>query len=129
MPRFFLEIFPLCQLQIFIMFLSRLSCHGRKHSQTIFTIEILIKILAASTCIIDFFCKSMRDKRKSAFRLQQVIALRHSIALQCNLVHEQTILSPTSCSKKLYDLILSFLHNFGFSKKWHFADYTTNIGP
>ena len=50
--------------------LSRLSCHGRKHSQTIFTIEILIKILAASTCMIDFFCKNMAaskfcDERKS----------------------------------------------------------------
>ena len=54
--------------------LSRLSCHGRKHSQTIFTIEIFIKILAASTCMIDFFCKSMAasnfcDEKKSAFRL------------------------------------------------------------
>ena len=51
--------------------LSRLSCHGRKHSQTIFTIEIPIKILAASTWMIDFFCKSMAasnfcDERKSA---------------------------------------------------------------
>ena len=50
----------------------------------------------------------------NVLRLQQVIASRHSIALQCNLVHEQTILYPTSCSKKIYDL---FLHNFGFSKK------------
>ena len=51
----------------------------------------------------------------NVLRLQQVIALRHSIAFQCNLVHEQTPLSPTSCSKKIYDLFLSFLHNFGFS--------------
>ena len=48
-------------------------CHGRKHSQTIFTIEILIKILAASPCMIGFFCKSMVasnfcDDRKSALR-------------------------------------------------------------
>ena len=34
------------------------SCHGINHSQTIFTIGILIKILAASTCVIDFFCKN-----------------------------------------------------------------------
>ena len=51
---------------------SRLSCHCRKHSQTFFTTEILIKILAASTCMIDFFCKSMAatiycDDRRSAF--------------------------------------------------------------
>ena len=46
---------------------------AEKHSQTIFTIEILIKILAASTCMIDFFCKSMAasnfcDDSKSAQR-------------------------------------------------------------
>ena len=52
----------------------------------------------------------------SVLRLQQVIAFRHPIAFQCNLVHEQTTLSPTSCSQKIYDLLLSFLHNFGFSK-------------
>ena len=63
----------------------------------------------------------------NVLRLQQVIALRHSIAFQRNLVYEQTTLSPTSCSKKIYDLFLSFLHNFGFSKKWHFANYTTSI--
>ena len=61
---------------IVLQVLSRLSCHGRKHSQTIFTIEILIKILAASTCMIDFFCKSMAaskfcDERKSALRRRQ----------------------------------------------------------
>ena len=33
---------------------------------------------------------------------------RRSIGFQCNLIHEQTILSPTSCLKK-YDLFLSFL--------------------
>ena len=63
----------------------------------------------------------------NVLRLQQVIALRHSIVFQCNLVQEKTILSPTSCSKKIYDLFLSFSHNFGFSKNWNFADYTTNI--
>ena len=51
--------------------LSRLSYHGRKHLHTISTIEILIKILAASICMIDLFCKSMAasnlwDERKSA---------------------------------------------------------------
>ena len=64
----------------------------------------------------------------NVLRLKQMIALRHSIIFQCNLVHEQTTLSPTSCSQKIYDLFLSFSHNFGFSKKWHFADYTTSIG-
>ena len=49
----------------------RLKTACRKHSQTIFTIEILIKILAASICMVDFFCKSMAasnfcDERKSA---------------------------------------------------------------
>ena len=34
--------------------LSRLSYHGRKHLHTIFTIEILIKILVASICMIEF---------------------------------------------------------------------------
>ena len=57
-----------------------------------------------------------------------MITLRHSIGLQCNLVHEQTTVFPISCSQKIYDLFLSFLHNFGFSKIWHFADYTTSIG-
>ena len=36
---------------------------------------------------------------------------------QCDSVHEQTTLSPTSCSQKIYDLFFSFLHNFVFSKK------------
>ena len=61
-------------------------------------------------------------------RLQRVITLRHSIAFQCNLVHEQITLSPTSCFQKIYDLFLSFMHNFGFSEKWHFADYMSSIG-
>ena len=58
----------------------------------------------------------------------QVIILRHSTVFQCNLAHEQTILSSTSCSQKIYDLFLLSLHNFGFSKKWHFADYMTSVG-
>ena len=29
------------------------------NSHTMFIIEILIKVLAASSCMIDFFCKSM----------------------------------------------------------------------
>ena len=50
--------------------LGRLCCQGRKHQQPIFT----IKIFTASTCMIDFFCKSMAgsnfcDERKSALRL------------------------------------------------------------
>ena len=65
----------------------------------------------------------------NVLRLLQVIALRDSIAFQCNLVHEQTTLFSTSCSKKIHDLFLSFLHNFGFSKEWHYADCTDYIGP
>ena len=61
----------------------------------------------SSVSVTDFY---------NVLRLQQVIALRHSVAFQCNLVHEQTTLSPTSRSQKIYDLFLSFLHNFGFLK-------------
>ena len=60
-------------------------------------------------------------------RLQRVITLRHSTGFQCNLVHEQTILSPTRCSQKISDLFLSFFYNFGFSEKRHFADYMKSI--
>ena len=54
--------------------LGRLSCHCKKHSQTILTIESLIKILAASTCMVDFFCKIMVasnfcNDKKSALNL------------------------------------------------------------
>ena len=59
-----------------------------------------------------FSSVSIRDFH-NVLRLQQVIALKHSIAFQ---VHDETTLSPTSCSQKIYDLFLSFLHNFGFSK-------------
>ena len=66
---FLQEIFATDMLRAF----RQAFCHGRKHSQTIFTIEILIKILAASPCMIGFFCKSMAasnfcDDRKSAPR-------------------------------------------------------------
>ena len=57
-----------------------------------------------------------------------MITLRHSIVFQYTLVHEETALSPTSCSQKIYDLFLSFLHNFGFFEECHFADYMTSIG-
>ena len=50
-----------------------------------------------------------------------MITLRHSTGFQCNLVQEQTTLSPTVARKIIYDLFLSFLHNFGFSKKRHFC--------
>ena len=65
---------------------------------------------------------------ENVFKLQRVTTLRHSIGFQCNLVHEQITLSPTSCSQKVYDLFFSFLHNVDFPKKWHFTDYTTSIG-
>ena len=38
--------------------LGRLSCRGRKHSQTIFVIDILIKILATSSCRLNSFVKA-----------------------------------------------------------------------
>ena len=53
---------------------------------------------------------------QNVLRLQRVITLRHSIGFQCNLVQKQTTLSPTSCSQKIYDEFLSFVHNFGFSE-------------
>ena len=37
-------------------------------------------------------------------------------SFQCDLVQEQTAVSHTGCSQKVYDLFLSFLHNAGFSK-------------
>ena len=50
---------------------------------------------------------SLKDFQ-NVLRLQQVITLRHSIGFQCNLVHEQTTLSLTSCCKKKCDLFLCF---------------------
>ena len=63
-----------CIISNLVISLGRLSCHRRKHSQTISTIEILNEILVASTCMIDFICKSMAasnfcECRKSAQRL------------------------------------------------------------
>ena len=58
---------------------------------------------------------------QAVLRLQRVITPRHSIGFQCNLIHEQTTLSATSCSQEIYDLFLSFLHNFGFYKKMVFC--------
>ena len=48
----------------------------RKHAQTISTIEMLIKILAVSSCMVNFFCKSMAasnfcDERKSTQSLER----------------------------------------------------------
>ena len=74
-----------------------------------------------------FSAVSVKDFR-NILRLGGVITLRHSIDFQCNLVHEQTTFSRTICSKKIYDLLVSFLHNYGFSKNWHFANYMTSIG-
>ena len=52
-----------------------------------------------------FSSVSVKDFQ-NILRLQRVITLRHSIGSQCNLVYEQTTLSPTSCSQKIYDLFL-----------------------
>ena len=38
---------------------------------------------------------------QNVLRLQRVITLKHSISFHRNLVHEQTSLSPTSCSQKI----------------------------
>ena len=56
---------------------GRFFCHGRKHSETIFTIEIPIKILVASTCMIGFIFKNMAagnlcNDRKSALILGKI---------------------------------------------------------
>ena len=65
---------------------------------------------------LEFFSSVSVKDFQNVLRLQRVITLRHTIGFQCNLVHEQTTLSPTSCSQNLYDLFLSFLHNFAFLK-------------
>ena len=65
---------------------------------------------------LEFFSSVSVNDVQKVLTLKQVTTLRHSIGFQGNLVYEQTILSPTSCSKKISDLFLSFLHNFGFSK-------------
>ena len=64
----------MCCTNINIVVQYEACFHGRKHSQTIFTIEILIKILVASTCMIDFFGRTMAtsdfcDDRKFALSL------------------------------------------------------------
>ena len=53
------------------------------------------------------FTNSAIDNSKALYRLSV-----------CNLVPEQTTLSPTTCSScpKIYELFLSFLHSFGFLK-------------
>ena len=68
---------------------------------------------------ISSLCRLKIFKMFSDF--SEVITLRHSTAFQCNLVHEQTTLSPTNCSKKMLYLFLSFLHNYDFSKKMAFC--------
>ena len=65
---------------------------------------------------LEYFSSVSVKDFENVLRLQRVISLRHFIVFQCNLVHEETTLSSTSCSQK-YDLFLSFLHNYGFSKK------------
>ena len=69
-----------------------------------------------SRLFLEFFSSVSVEDCQNVLRLQRVITLRHSIGFQCNLVREQTTLSPTSCPKKIYHLSFLFLHNFGFSK-------------
>ena len=77
---------------------------------------------------VELFSSVSVEDFQNVLRLSRVITLRRSIGFQCNLIHEQTTVSPTCCSQKFYDLFLSFLLNFGFSEKCHFADYMTKIG-
>ena len=63
-----------------------------------------------------FSSASVKDFQ-NVLRLHQMMILRHSIGFQCNLVKEQTTLSPTSCSPKnmtcsiRFCTILAFLKN------------------
>ena len=74
-----------------LVILGWLSCHGREHSQTIFTIEILNEILDTSSCIIDFFCKSMTasnlcDDKRSVLRGSLTGLHSHLVNLLTRLV-------------------------------------------
>ena len=53
----------------------------------------------------NFSSVSVKDFQ-NVLRLQRVITLRHSVDFLCTLVHKQITLSPTNCSKKIYDLFL-----------------------
>ena len=53
---------------------------------------------------------------QNVLRLQWVITLRYSIGSLCNLVREQTTLSPASCSQKIYDSFLWFCKILTFPK-------------
>ena len=77
---------------------------------------------------LNFFPSASVKDFRNVLRLPRVITRRHSIGFQCNLVQEQATLSPISCSEKIYDSFLLFLHNFSFSNTWHFADHATSIG-
>ena len=65
---------------------------------------------------LEYFSSVSVKDFENVLRLQRVITLRHSIGFQCNLVHEQATLSSIRCSQKIYDLFLSFLHNYSFLK-------------
>ena len=70
-------------------------------------------------------------KRRPSLRFSECLQTStsdNSKRIRCNLVHEKTTLSPTRHSKKMYDLFFPSLHHFGITEKWHFEDYTTNIG-
>ena len=70
---------------------------------------------------LEFFSSVAVKDFQNVHRLQRVITLGNSTRFQCNLVHKQTTLSATSCSQKIHDLLLSFLHNFGFSENIAFC--------
>ena len=78
-----------------------------------------------SRLFLEIFSSVSVEDFQNVRRLHRMITLRHFIGFQCSLVQEQNTLSPTYCSERIYDLFLSFLHNFGFL---HVADYTTSIG-
>ena len=125
--------------------LGGLSCHGRKHSQTIFTIEILIKILTASFCMIEFFCRSMAvsnfcDDWKSALKLS---SYSRSLSFSKNLRESYSIVNTKLLPRKKLDgwnaaswnchswerwfIELGF-HNYFILKRYRFLTRATFIG-
>ena len=58
---------------------------------------------------------SVRDFR-NVLRRQRLITQRHSICFQCNLVREQTTLSPSSCPKKYMTCPFRFCTILAFLK-------------
>ena len=91
---------------------GRLSCHFRKHSQTIFAVKFPIKMLIASTCRTDFFCENMAasnfcDDKKSALSLALVIIWLHIFVKTC-----LRVISAMTKNPPLVLLLLLFGYTF-----------------